>query len=258
MSNRKAVKQILGAIRKADLDYGLIQNGDRICVGVSGGKDSMVLLFALKQYERIAKRYDNKEFTTVGIHLEMGFGDMDFQPVVEFASKYEIEYHDVPTRIYDILKLHKDNNDRIECSLCSKLKKGAIVQEAKNFNCNKVAFAHHADDAIETLFLNMIYGGRVNTFEPAMHLSNSGMDFIRPFVYVFEEQIKRAVRKELDVPIVKSTCPNDGFTKRQDIKEMLYTIYRTYPQAKLNFLKSLSNEEQLKLWVKHEDWQNRE
>ncbi len=258
MSTKKAMKQIIGAIRKADLDYDLIQDGDRICVGVSGGKDSMVLLFALKQYERIAKRYDNKTFTTVGIHLEMGFGNMDFEPVVNFCKQHDIEYYDVPTRIYDILKLHPDRNGKIECSLCSKLKKGAIVQEAIAHNCNKTAFAHHADDAIETLFLNMIYGARINTFEPAMHLANSGMDFIRPFVYVFEEQIKRAVRKELDIPVVTSTCPNDGFTKRQDVKEMLYSIYRTYPQAKQNFLKSLSNTEKTKLWVKHEDWKHRE
>lgn len=252
-----SMKQILGAIRKADLDYDLIDDGDRICVGVSGGKDSMVLLYAMKLYERIALRYDNKHFTTVGVHLDMGFGGMDFTEVIDFCKKHEIEYYDVPTKIYEILKLHPKKNGEIQCSLCSKLKKGAIVQEAKNYNCNKVAFAHHADDAIETLLLNMVYGARIKTFEPAMHLSKQQMDFIRPFVYCFESDIAHVVNKELDIPVVKSTCPNDGFTKRQDVKELLHSIYHTYPNSKENFLKALSNTEQTGLWVKHEDWRNR-
>jgi len=248
-------KQILGAMRQADQDFRLIEDGDRICVGVSGGKDSILLLYALYRYQLIAEKYDHKHFDIVGIHLDMGFGNMDFTEVKEFFSKYNIQYIDYPTKLYDILKLHPDNSGRISCALCSKLKKGAIVKAAQEYNCNKTAFAHHADDAIETLFLNMIYGGKINTFEPAMHLRDTGMDFIRPLIYSFEDSIVSSI-KELDLPVVKSTCPNDGYTKRQDVKELLQSIYKVNPQAQHNFLVALSNTEQTKLWVKGKDWQH--
>lgn len=243
-----AFNKILGSIRKADIDYHLIEDGDSIAVGLSGGKDSLLLLYALNQYKVLAKKYDNKSFQVIGIHLEMGFLDMDFTKLNQFLDEKEISYIHYPTKIYSILKLHPKNDETIDCSLCSKLKKGAMMKAAKEYGCNKVAFAHHADDAIETLFMNLIYGGRINTFEPKMHLSNANIDFIRPFIYCYEEEIKRTALEELKLPIVKSTCPNDGFTKRQDTKELLAKLYQTYPQAHQNFLKSLSNKRQVKLW----------
>jgi tRNA 2-thiocytidine biosynthesis protein TtcA len=249
-----ALRQILGQIRHADLDYSLIQNNDRIAVGVSGGKDSLLLLYALEQYRRLKQRYDQQDFSVVGIHLGMGFPDMDFSGVVTFMEKAGIEYHEYPTRIYDILQLYPDKDGRIECSRCSTLKKGAMVRSAKEYGCNKTAFAHHADDAIETLFMNLTYGGRAATFQPAMHLSNTGMDFIRPLVYSFEAEI-RSTAETLGLPIVQSTCPNDGFTKRQETKELLARIYQQYPPAHENFLRALSNQEQLRLWVKGRNWQ---
>ena len=249
-------KKILGSIRKADIDYNLIQDNDRVCVGVSGGKDSLLLLVALNTYRKIAKKYDDKNFSVIGIHLEMGFPDMDFSKVREYMKDNNIEYVDYPTRLYDILKLHLKKDNTLDCALCSTLKKGAIVKASKEYNCTKVAFAHHADDAIETLFLNMIYGGRINTFDTAMHLSDTNTDFIRPLIYCFEDDIEYTAIKELNLPIVKSTCPNDGFTKRQDMKDLLNDIYRQFPSAKKNFLKSLHNTEHTKLWVKNTDWQN--
>ncbi len=248
-------KQILGAIRKADLDYGLIHEGDRICVGVSGGKDSLLLLHALSVYRNVKMRYDHKSFEVVGIHLNMGFPGGNFQPIRDFEESHHVEYHDVDTRIYDILRLYPDTDGKIQCSRCSTLKKGAIVKSAREFGCNKTAFAHHADDAVETLFLNMIYGGRIAVFEPGMHLERANMDFIRPFVYAREEDIRHTALNELHLPVVKSGCPNDGFTKRQDIKELLASVYEKYPEAKHNFLTAISNREQLKLWVKGADWQ---
>lgn len=244
-----SLNKIIGAIAKADRDYDLIHNGDKIAVGVSGGKDSVVLLYALSLYRKTAKRYSNKDFQVIGIHLEMGFGGMDFSPLIDFCKEKEIPYYDYPTKLYEILKLHPNNHETISCALCSKLKKGAIVKAAKEYGCNKVAFAHHADDAIETLFLNMIYGGRINTFEPEMFLTNQQMDFIRPLIYVYEEEIRNTAI-QLALPIIQSTCPNDGFTKRQDIKEFLRKTYTQFPMARHNFLISLQNEEQTKLWVK--------
>lgn len=249
------MKKIIASIYQADQDFDLIQDGDKICVGVSGGKDSILLLYALSQYKNNAERIANKHFDVLGIHLQMGFDGMDFSEVDAFMKKNDIEFIHYPTNIYEILKLNPDNHGNIQCSLCSKLKKGAIVQAAKENNCTKTAFAHHADDAVETLFMNMIYGGRINTFKPAMYLSNQKMHFIRPFVYCFESDIISAC-ESAQLPIVKSTCPNDGFTKRQDTKELLQQIYQTYPNAKKNFLKSLTNIEQLNIWVKGNDWQH--
>ena len=148
--------------------------------------------------------------------------------------------------IADILKRNL-KNDAIQCSLCSKLKKGAVIKAAKQLGCNKVAFGHHGDDAIETLLLNMIYGGKIATFDPKMHLTREDITFIRPFIYAFESDLKKAL-KELDLPKIKSGCPNDGYTQRQNIKELLHKIYHTYPSAKENFLLSLHNKEQLNLF----------
>lgn len=244
-----SVRKLLGTIAKADLDYGLIENGDRIAIGVSGGKDSMLLLYCLHLYKKIAKKYHNKEFEVVGIHLEMGFPGMDFEIVRKFCRENNIEYYDIPTNIYDILKIHQNDDGSLKCSLCSKFKKGAVINEAKRLNCKKTAFAHHGDDAVETLLLNAIYGGRIATFSPKMYLDESGMTFIRPFIYADEKMIINTV-KSIDLPIVKSTCPMDGNTKRQDIKEMLNKLYEEYPMAKSNFLNMIHNEEQLNLWKK--------
>ncbi|NCB33661.1 MAG: tRNA 2-thiocytidine(32) synthetase TtcA [Erysipelotrichia bacterium] len=248
-------KQILGAVRKADLDYGLIHDSDRICVGVSGGKDSLLLLHALSIYRNIKEKYDHESFEVVGIHLNMGFSGGDFQPIRDFEEAHHVEYHDVDTRIYDILRLYPNSDGQIQCSRCSTLKKGAIVKAAKEYGCTKTAFAHHADDAVETLFLNMIYGGRIAVFEPGMHLERADMDFIRPFVYAREDDISNTALNEIHLPIVKSGCPNDGFTKRQDIKELLSSIYEKYPEARHNFLTAIGNQEQLKLWARGADWQ---
>ncbi|MCI5774098.1 MAG: tRNA 2-thiocytidine(32) synthetase TtcA [Erysipelotrichaceae bacterium] len=250
-----SIKKLVGLIRKADKAYQMIEDGDRVAVGVSGGKDSMLLLYCLSKYQAVAKRFDNKEFEIVGIHLDMGFSNMDFQEVRDFCKKENIEYYDIKTRLYDILKLNNNEDNTLKCSLCSTFKKGAVIKEAKRLGCNKTAFAHHADDAIETLMMNMIYGGKIATFAPKMYLNDSEMMFIRPFIYAFESQLRQSIQ-EINIPVVKSTCPNDGFTKRQDIKELLQNIYHQYPSAKNNFLLALHNEKQLALW--HEITENKE
>lgn len=246
------LNKILGKINKADLDYGLIQDKDRIAVGISGGKDSILLLYALQTYKRITKKYLNKDFEVVGIHLDMGFNDMDFTEIKHFCKQQDIEYHDISTLIFDILKINANDDGSLKCSLCSKLKKGAVIKEAKKLNCNKTAFAHHSDDAVETLLLNAIYGGRLATFSPKMFLNDSEMMFIRPFVYVNESEIINMVNK-LNLPIVQSTCPMEGKTKRQDIKELLNNLYEMYPSSKSNFVKMLYNNKQLDLWHKISD-----
>ena len=245
-----AMKQILGCIRKADQDYGMIADHDRIAVGVSGGKDSMLLLYCLHLYQQFCQRIQSKQFEVVGIHIQMGFPSMDFTDAAVFFKQHGIRLELVPSRIYDILKIQANDDGSLKCSLCSTLKKGAVNRAAKDFGCTKVAFAHHGDDAIETLLMNAIYGGRLATFAPKMCLSNAEMPFIRPFIYARENQIRAAV-ESCHVPVVKSTCPMDGYTRRQDMKEMLERLYAEYPMARDNFLLMLHNEKQLSLW--HEE-----
>lgn len=239
------MKKVLGCIRKADNDFDMIQDGDRICVGVSGGKDSILLLYALSIYQKFA----DVKFEVVGVHIEMGFGGMDFSEVDEFFASKGIILHHEHSDIYEILKLNPNKEGKIQCSLCSKFKKAAVIEASKKYECTKVAFAHHSDDAVETLFLNMLYGGKINTFQPKMYMDRTDTRFIRPLIYAYESDVTKAC-KEANLPIVISTCPVDKKTERETIKNMLHDIYREYPQAKNNFQLMLSNQDQLALWTK--------
>ena len=241
-----SIRKILAQVRKADELYGLIEDKDRIAVGLSGGKDSSLLLYVLYLYKFLYENTYHKTFEIIGIHINLNFGEDDFSLLTDWFSQFPIQIVSENSQIKDILELNL-HNEKIDCSLCSTLKKGAVIRKAKELGCNKVAFAHHADDAIETLFLNMIYGGRIATFDPMMYLDNSQTTFIRPFCMSFESDISKACRK-LEIPIIKSGCPNDGYTKRQEIKELLHSIYRTYPQAKENFLLSLYNKDKLNVY----------
>ncbi|MEG0092457.1 MAG: ATP-binding protein [Erysipelotrichaceae bacterium] len=236
------LQKILVPLAKADNEYQLIQDGDKIAIGVSGGKDSMLLLTALAMYSK----FKNKNFQIIAIHVSVGFPGMDFSEVESFCDSLSIPFYSLKTEIYDILKLYK-KDDKLECSLCAKLKKGAIIKEAKRLGCNKLAFAHHGDDAIETLLLNMIHGARFATFPASMYLSRENITFIRPLIYCFEADIITAMNDNM-IPFVVSTCPNDGHTQRQEMKELLDNIYKQYPQAHSNFLKALHNHKQMELW----------
>ncbi|MDO4500038.1 MAG: ATP-binding protein [Erysipelotrichaceae bacterium] len=243
-----SVKKLLAYMRKADEMFNLIEDGDKIAVGISGGKDSTLLLYCMNIYRLLAKKTFNKEFEVIGIHINMNFGEDDDSDLLKFFKDNNLSYYAEDSQIADILNLNLKDG-RIQCSLCSKLKKGAVINAAKKLGCNKVAFGHHGDDAVETLFLNMIYGGRISTFDPIMYLESSEITFIRPFALAFESEIKKTV-KQLNIPIMKSGCPNDGFTKRQDIKELLHSIYKEYPGSKENFLLSLYNHEKINLYLK--------
>lgn len=237
------LQTILRKIRRADHDYHLIEDGDVIAVGVSGGKDSMLLLCALQMYSR----FKDKNFRVVGIHINMGFPDMDFSEVDAFCEKWNIELHHFPSSIYEILKRNLAKDGSLQCSLCSKFKKATVITAAKELGCTKVAFGHHSDDAVETLFLNMIHGGKIATFLPKMYMSRTDTTFIRPLIYCYESDIRNAQHNN-EIPFVKSTCPNDGFTQRQDVKEMLQKLYEDYPMAKGNFIYMLHNLKQVALW----------
>ena len=240
------LQPILRAVRSADQDFGLIQPKDKIAVALSGGKDSMLLFLALKMYQK----FDNTDFELVGIHVDVGFEDFEHEKMKKFAEKYDLELHIVKTRIFKILQLEKNmKNDNIQCSLCSTLKKGVLFEKAKELGCNSIALGHHGDDAIETLLLNMIHGSKIATFQPKQYMSRMDMNMIRPFIYLKEKEIIEYCQLN-DVPSVKRVCPNDGFTKRQEAKEMLNKLYTHFPQAQDNFLHSLDNLNQISLWKK--------
>ncbi len=241
------MRKVLGCIRKADEEFKLIEEGDRIAVGVSGGKDSSLLLYCLGLYRKFCK----VNFEVVGVHIEMGFGGMDFSEADAFFAKMEIPLFHEPSNIYEILRAQETEDGRLKCSLCSKLKKATVIEAAKKHGCNKVAFGHHGDDAVETLFMNMIYGGAIATFVPKMYLDRTDVTFIRPLVYAYESDVI-AASNQAGVPVVESTCPEDKHTKRQEFKELLADLYEKYPMAKSNLLLALSNEEQVKLWHKED------
>ncbi|MGI6377463.1 MAG: tRNA lysidine(34) synthetase [Bacilli bacterium] len=245
-----AMSTILGCLKQADSDYGLIENGDRLAVGISGGKDSMCLVEALRLY----KFFSKKNYEIVPIHINMGFPRLSWESITAFLKERELPLYieDSSPLIYEVLKLKIDKNGRLSCSICGKMRKAAICKAAHKYQCNKIAFAHHADDAIETLVLNAIHGGRLATFKPKMELSREKVVFIRPLLYAREKEIKRTI-KSSQIPFVESTCPNSGQTERQSIKELLITFYHRFPEARNNFLTMLSNQEQLELWVKEND-----
>ena len=235
-------------LRQAITDYAMIENGDKVAVGVSGGKDSLALAEALNKY----RKRGPLKFELIVVHLKMGFPGFDIKPVQDFFRTEGVEFIAWETEIFSILTKNRNNDGSLKCSLCSKFKKALVIQAAQAFNCNKVAFAHHGDDAIETLFLNAIFGGRIATFRPKMYLSETAMEFIRPFIYLRESEISNYARQQA-LPIIPSACPNDGFTKRAEIKELLNEIYRKYPEAYHNFLIMLANNDKLDLWQKETD-----
>ena len=235
------MKKILGNLRKAIEDFNMIEEGDKVSVGVSGGKDSMLLLYALHLYQR----FSPVSFELVGITLKLGFSGMDFNPVIDFCKLHNIEYHMVDTQVFEILQGNADKSGRLPCSLCSKFKKALLIKKSLELGCNKVSMAHHADDATETLVMNAIHNGTLATFKAKMFLDESNVTFIRPFIYCYEKDIKKNARK--NVPIVESTCPMDKNTGREDVKTMLNALYKTYPTAQKNLLLAMQNTHRVSL-----------
>ena len=207
------MQRIAGQIRKAVDDYHMIEDGDRIAVGISGGKDSLVLAAGLA----LLSEYYPKKFEVVGITLDMGFKS-DYTDIRKFCEGFGIEYHVKYTQIKTVVfDIRKESNP---CSLCSRMRRGALNDFAKELGCNKVALGHHRDDVLETFFLSLFYEGRLSTFSPVTHMTRAGLYQIRPLIYVREYEVKSIVR-DLGVPVLKSLCPADGFTKREDMKTII-------------------------------------
>lgn len=215
------MKKITSLTRKAVEDYHMILEGDRIAVGVSGGKDSLALLLALKELQF----YYPQRFDLIAISLDMGFEGTDYSAVRELCNSkgipYIIKKTDIAQIVFDI---RKEPNP---CSLCAKLRRGALNDLAKEHGCNKVALGHHNDDVVETFFLSLFYEGRLSCFTPVTHLTRKDIYAIRPLIYVPESVIVSAARR-LSFPVVCNPCPADGYTKRQEIKKMIQQYDVTY------------------------------
>ncbi|HOQ01580.1 MAG TPA: ATP-binding protein [Acetivibrio clariflavus] len=221
------IKKLLGQIRKAIEDYNMIQEGDRIAVGVSGGKDSITLLVLLKQLQSFYPVHFDIEAVT----LTMGIGVFDLSPVVELCKKINVNYTIEETVIGKIV--FEARNEKNPCSLCANLRRGALHNVAKRLNCNKVALAHHRDDVIETFLLSTLYAGKIQTFSPVTFLERKELYLIRPMIYIEEKHIKEYIKSN-GLPVVPSPCHVDGKTKRQYVKDLLADLHRDNRTVKNN------------------------
>lgn len=238
------MKKVLGCIRRACEDFHLIENGDIVAVGVSGGKDSLLLLYALSLYRKFAPQ----RFELKGLTLMMGLEPFDTSKVAALCEKLGVEYIVRPTEIGRII--FEERHEKNPCSLCAKMRRGALNDLAKECGCNKVALGHHRDDALETLLLCLLHEGRIHTFHPKSYLSKADLTVIRPMVYLPEKHIIHVAR-EMQLPIIPSPCPANGATEREEMKYLLDSLCKLYPNAREMMLSALQNEAQYGLWNKN-------
>jgi tRNA(Ile)-lysidine synthase TilS/MesJ len=216
------MQRLLSYTRRALDDYNMIEDGDRIAIGISGGKDSLTLLYALSGM----RRFYPKKFELEAITVNMGFNELDFSAVASLCKELDVNYTVVETQIADIVFEHRKESN--PCSLCAKLRKGAFNHKAKELDCNKEAYAHHFDDVIETMMMSLIYEGRFFCFSPVTYLNHTDITLIRPLIYVEEQDIKN-FRNAYQLPVVKNPCPVDGYTKREYVKQLIKTLTEESP-----------------------------
>lgn len=218
--------------RQAIQDYNMIQEGDRIAIGISGGKDSLTMLYALNGL----KRFYPKKFEIEAVTIDLGFANQDFSLIKKFCNEMNVEYTVVPTDVAEIIFEHRKESN--PCSLCAKMRKGYVNEVAKEHGCNKIAYAHHKDDLIETMFLSLLYEGRFHCFSPVTYLADIDITMIRPLIYVDEKDIIGFSRK-YELPIAKSNCPVDGYTKREYVKNLIKQLVKENPGCKERFFRAI-------------------
>lgn len=215
------MKRLLGAIRRADEEYGLIAKGDQIAVGVSGGKDSLALLLLLSAYRRFAPR----PFSLQGIAIKIG-DPFDTEPLRALCEKWEVPFHVEEMPLLDTLK-----NEKNPCSLCARLRRGALDRIAGELSCNKLALGHHRDDVMETFFMSALSEGRFYRLSPMAPMERAGIHVIRPLIDVKESALSDLARR-YQLPVMKNPCPVDGHTRRSEIGDMLSEIEKRFPGAR--------------------------
>lgn len=218
------MQKLMGLVRRCVEDYEMIEDGDKIAVGISGGKDSLVLLRLLAAL----RSYHNKKFTLQAITIDMGLG-MDYSGIEELCRELDVPYTIVKTEIGPIIfDYRKEKNP---CSMCSKMRRGALNQALLDLDCNKLALGHHFDDAVETFMMSLIYEGRISCFQPVTHLDRTGVIQIRPMLYIHEKTVASFAQRE-NLPVLQNRCPVDKHTKREEIKDLIFSLAKDYPDLK--------------------------
>ena len=228
------LQQLMSQTRRAIDDYGMIHTGDKIAIGISGGKDSLTLLYALHGLQRF---YPEK-FDLEAITVDLGNPDFDLSHIRHLCETMQIPHTVVKTEIAQIV--FKERKEKNPCSLCAKMRKGALNDAVKKLGCNKIAYAHHKDDIVETMMMSLIYEGHFYSFPPITHLDRTNLTVIRPLMYVSEADVKGFCRK-YQLPVVKSPCPADGYTKRQYVKDLLRELNLENPGVKERMFSAIIN-----------------
>lgn len=232
------MQKLLSYMRSACQQYDMIKEGDRIAVGVSGGKDSIALLAAMADL----RRFYPEKFELVAITLDPRFGgeDADYSAIEELCKRLDVEYIIKRTQLAEVIfDIRKESNP---CSLCARMRRGALHDAAKAAGCNKIALGHHLDDVAETFIMNLFNGGTLDCFMPVTYLSRKDIYMIRPMIFARESDCARVVRRE-NLPVVKSKCPADGTTERQEVKEFLSSLEKKYGNVREKILGAMQRKE---------------
>ena len=226
------MQKLLSQVRKCIRDYQMLSPGDRVAVGVSGGKDSLALLRLLAEL----RDHSAVPFELLAVTLDMGYEEMDFSPVADLCARLQVPYTLRRTQIREIVfDIRKEENP---CALCAKLRRGILNETAVELGAHKVALGHHYDDTVETFALSLIYEGRISCFLPVTYLDRTGLTLIRPMLYLHEKTIRNFAERE-NLPVVHNPCPADKNTKREDVKALLYELEGRYPGMKDNIFGGL-------------------
>lgn len=229
------LQQLLSLTRKAVDEYAMIEEGDRIAVGISGGKDSLTLLYALNGL----RRFYPKHFEIEAVTVDLGFEGFCLDPIEKLCEEMGVRYTIVKTEIGKII--FEERKESNPCSLCAKMRKGAFNERIKELGCNKIAYAHHKDDVVETMLLSLIFEGRFHTFSPRTYLDRTDLTLIRPLLYVDEADIIGFLHK-YQLPVAKSPCPADGYTKREYAKNLLRRLNQEQPGVKARMFTAIQNQ----------------
>ena len=235
------MKQVLGCIRRADEKYGLIQDGDRICVGVSGGKDSLLLMYGLKLYQMFSK----KKYELCAVMLDLGIVEQDTSGIEAFAREHDIDFEVKKTDIGDVV--FNIRKEKSPCAMCAKMRRGALNDIAVAKGCNLVALGHNREDVLEILLLSLFYEARLNTFAPITYLGRTGVTVIRPLVFYPEKDAINAARR-LELPVIPANCPVAGSTKREDMKNLLQDFRRIVPDVETRLMKAIADTHKYGMW----------
>lgn len=219
------MQHILSLVRKCVEDYHMITPGEKLAVGVSGGKDSVLLLAALSRL----RRFYPGGFDLVAITINAGAPGMDFTPIKTLCEELEVPYHIIDVPIFEVV--FQERKEKNPCSLCAKFRRGALSTALNELGIKKIALGHHYDDAVETMLMNLFWEGRVGCFQPVTYLDRTDVTQIRPMLYVQEEDVARVVRR-LNLPIVENSCPANGETKREEMKELIRELDEKFPNIK--------------------------